>query len=109
MCAVVRRKGGSEWRHGEPLLFDLVHRGMATGRLQFVEDVVHVVLDRRDFNLEPRGYFLITQTRFYQLYDLHSTSGEARSIVPPSFFAPARELCHASPAEQLQASAALSS
>lgn len=65
---------------GNGLLFEVLHCGMAIVQLQFIEDVVDVILHGRYFDMEPHRDLLIAQPIVDQPDNLGLTSGERSTV-----------------------------
>ena len=60
----------------EALRFHVVRGGAAIFQLQLLENVMHMILDRCDFDLEMSCNFLIAQPFVNQPYDFDFPSGK---------------------------------
>lgn len=66
---------------GNRLLFEVFHDGITIVQLEFIENVVDVILHGRHFDVEAHRDLLITQPILYQADNFGLASSEAAIII----------------------------
>lgn len=75
----------------DPLFLDLFYRGITIVQLKLIEDIVDMILDGRQFDMEPSRNFFIAQTGIDEAHDLRFASGETGSFSGTTVFNPSSQ------------------